>query len=688
MMHTMSRRIRTLPRAALIAILTTAVLYGCGSDDKGFGRSASERTLAQAAALADARNPVLAQAQGLADAGKPAAALDALEAYLRVHPGDIIAGNLYRGLAVKANLFDRPIRFFVAVLKELTPCPKEPPVCPPTEPDCAKKEAERCSPDAKPPGPPAGARYTLAFAYIDKIPVVGPMGAGFLSKRSIEQFRQALDQDPDDWIANYGVGMNYLHWPDYFEKNDTSISYFERAIALQEARALRPADILAYVRLGDAQAKAGNLEQARAAWERGVARLGRHGDLAERLEIPPEQLKEAVLGAYNPNNSIGAINTDISILWADQTPARVFSLRDPDGPVVIGGVGGQTLPEPKDYADARLFNWFRDNLPLLLNRENATKVDMSAIGATEGSGAGLIAYNMIKGFMTQFRGDDPTAVNAELAAAPDYERPFFHEGVGMGLAAALDTSADGSLAPFAARIGAFDPRFDRLHYAGLGMWYGLAPTINLVRVRNKIGELDLRGQFYAYEGMGFAVTLFKDTVTAGAVDLVARLPFASGSTFAHGAGRALWIKHGEDATAVRTAIDAFPEQFRPDARAGFGMGVAFTRVDRIDAILTQLAPFRAESPGACRDYLSGAAMGLAIRYQTDPGYVRSALKGATTPSVRQLVPVLLQAGLDALAEVEQTGPDLHRNWRAAIHKQLSEGPAATAAKATCEDPTP
>jgi tetratricopeptide (TPR) repeat protein len=659
-----------------------ALLSACSKNEQTFGASASERALAAAAALKSERDPVLAQAQALAGEGKGSEALDALETYLKAHPDDIIAGNLYRKLAVKASLYDRPIKFFVAIVNALTPCPKEPPVCPDNDKECGKKELEHCSPTAQPPGPPSGIRYNLAFAYIDKIPVVGPMGAGFLSKRSIEQFKKALEEDKEDWIANYGVGMNYLHWPDYFEKNDSSIAYFENAIKLQEARPERPSDILAYVRLGDAQAKAGNVDKAIEAWRRGEARLGKHGDLDERLQIGAPNLKQAVLDAYNPNNSIGAINTDISILWAEAMPERVFSLRNPDGPVVVGGVGGQTLPERKEYSEARLFNWFRDNLPLLLNRENADKVDMSGIGATGGKGSGIIAYNMIKGFMTQFRGDKPEAVAAELAQAPSYERPFFHEGVGMGLAAALDTSAEGSLAPFPAQIAAFDPRFDRLQYAGLGMWHGLAPTINLVRVRNKLAELELRGQFYAYEGMGFAVALFKDSVETGAADLVQRLPYASGSTFAHGAGRALWIKHGDDAAAVNKAIAAFPEQFRPDLRDGFGMGVAFTRINQLDVLLAQLEQFRKESPAACLDYLSGAAMGLAIRYQTDPSYVREAMNSG---AAQALAPLLLQTGLDALEEVQQAGVEMHKNWRAAIHTQAASGKAAASFKKTCEE---
>lgn len=665
----------------IFAILIS--IFSAAGNAATYGTSASEQTLANAATLALERSPILTQAQNAVNTKQVDTALEVLETYLSLHPQDIVAGNLYRRTAVVANLFDRPIRFFVALVKELTPCPKNPLPCPDKNAECAK-EAERCSPTAKPEGPPAGLRYNLAFAYIDKIPAVGPMGAGFLSKRSIAQFQKALDADPNDWIANYGVGMNYLHWPDYFGKNDISIQFFERAIAIQETRDNRPSDILAYVRLGDALAKADKINAARVAWTNGVARLGTHADFTERLDIQNHKLKQAILDAYNPNNSIGAINTDISVLWANTMPNTVFSLREASANKIAGGIGGQTVKAQDDYSGVRLFNWFRDNLPLLINREHVDKVNMAGIGATNKDGVGIIAYNMIKGFMTQFRGDETTVVKQALAEAPEYDRPFFHEGIGMGLAAALDTSADGSLQPYATQIGNFDAKFMRLHYAGLGMWFGLAPTINLVRVRDKLADLDIRGQFYAYEGIGFAATLFKVQLTT-VTDLVKRLPFALASTFAHGAGRALWIKHGDDTAAIQQAIAAFPVSVQTDVRGGFGMGVAFTRVDRSATMVENLAPFRHDGPAACRDYLTGVAMGLAIRYQADASYVRTVLRRANQ-QVQTVTQAALQAGLEALFEVEQSGVEIHQNWRLAIRSRFADGGSASAmAKSWCEN---
>jgi tetratricopeptide (TPR) repeat protein len=513
------------------------------------------------------------------------------------------------------------------------------------------------------------------------------MGAGFLSKRSIVQFQLALDQDPNDWIANYGVGMNYLHWPDYFGKNDASIAYFEHAIAIQEARPIRPSDILAYVRLGDALAKAGKLELAQATWKRGIARVGQHPDLSERLNIPTTQLHQAVVDAYNPNNSIGAIDTDISILWSEIMPTKVLSLRGNNNQIVVGSMGKPAQPNAEANSATKFFSWFRDNLPLLIRRDQANQVNMQGIGATSQAGVGIIAHNMVKGFMTQFRGDASAQVIDMLNQAPSYERPFFHEGIGMGLGAALDTSASGSLAPFASQIAVFAPNFERLHYAGLGMWFGLAPTVNLVRIRTKLNELSARGQFYAHEGLGFAVVLFNTNLDP-AVQLVQRLPFALAATFAHGAGRALWIKYGNDAASVSQALGKFPDRMQSDVQAGFGMGVAFTRVDQLDVILAQTIPLRQLSATACGNYLTGTAMGLSIRYQADPVYMRTMLKSKASPQSQQLARISLQAGMDALQDITQIGVEMHQNWRAAIRTQFSTGQAATLVKDICETSTP
>jgi tetratricopeptide (TPR) repeat protein len=582
-------------------------------------------------------------ATALMTQGKGEAALDAMEKRITENPGSLELGNSYRATSVKTKSYDRSIHFLVTLA------------------DATQN-------------PPNGLRYNLAFAFIDKIPVVGPMGAGFLSKKAIKQFQTVLDHEPDDWIANYGIGMNYLHWPEYFEKNDDSMRFFEKCMEIQHRSATKhPYFVLTPIRLGDAYAKVGQVAKAREAWQAGLKDFPNFSDLTSRLALSDAETSSVIKEMYNPNNSIGEINTDVSILWVTALPDSTLPLKR----VVIAnggrGIGGQFVADKVDTTDARYFAWFEKNLPVLMRRQDANKVDMKGLGATtenDTRGVGLIASDMVRGFMTQFQEEEPATTRQMLDAATPFDRPFLHEGIGMGLAAALDIEADGALGKFEERIAAFDPAFRRLHYAGMGMWYGLAPTVNLVRIRKQFSDLPLRAQIYGYEGLGFAVALFHHGGAAGGLEVAERLPFAAASAFAHGAGRAMWIKYGTDMASFKTALGGLSERLRPDAIDGFGMGVGFTRINHADDIF-RVGDAVAQATGrACTDYLTGVAMGLGVRTAADPGYVEQSLAAADAATTH---------GAERLRDISQTAlhtlqdaqiEEMHGNWRKAMREAI------------------
>ncbi|MGB0659825.1 MAG: DUF1702 family protein [Mangrovicoccus sp.] len=648
--------IRTLAPVALVLTLAAPAVNAAPE-----GRGALSELLAQAETLAPQRESVLAEAEALIGAGDRNGGLDLVEAYLRSNPGDVIAGNAYRQMAVAGQVHDRPIRFFNEVLLQFDP------------------DLE----DEIHPWAPPGLRYNLAFAYIDKIPVVGPMGAGFLSKRSIAQFQIALAEDGEDWIANYGVGMNYLHWPDYFEKNDSSMSYFEKAVELQDADAPLPLDMLSYVRLGDAYAKAGMIDEAFATWEAGKDVFGDYADLEERLEIAPAKIKDAVTEAYNPNNSIGEINTDISILWSETLPDSLFALETGRHfSSYTQGVGGQKAAEGNE--DESLFVWFQKNLPFLLKRESAETLDMTYLGENVNDVAGVIAFDMIQGFMTQVLDKPAEEVMAELEGSTPYDRPFLHEGVGMGLAAKLDTGGE-SLAKFDEEIAPLGEQFKRLQYAGLGMWYGMAPRPNIVAINHALADLPLQGQFYAYEGLGFAATLFGRGPLEQSVGLTRRMPFAAASTFAHGLGRALWIKHGGIAEPTEADLAKLPENLRNEARSGLGMGLAFTRIEHPEDIYERAIAFRGADEASCKAVLTGVAMGYAIRFVGNPNYVKMSFRAAHEDETRTALTMLLAAGLTSLKEITMVYDEMHTNLRSSITARLADERFATLTTSMCGD---
>jgi tetratricopeptide (TPR) repeat protein len=581
------------------------------------------------------------------------AAFNTLEEAMRRDQKSLAIANFYRAQIVAHVKEDRSISFF-------------------------KKLAEN-------PQVPDEVYYNLAFAYIDKIPRVGPMGAGFLSKRSIAQFKIVFEKRPEDWVANYGIGMNYLHWPDYFKKTEGALGYFEKCMQLQQGKRLEPKYLLTYLRMGDALVRSGEIDRAYAVWGQGNALFPRHPDLRARLDTPHEKIAQAIRDLYNPNNSIGAINTDISILWAKSVPAAAVPLHAMDAKQ--GGVGGQlrTASATPAAAEADLFSWFTRNLPYLSEKNSYSKVDMSPLGVHSNDAmndrVNAIAHGMISGFLAELEGDESSALQAKDRDEDPFTRPFFHEGVGMGYAASVSTEDIAELKRMAEAMNHIDPRFSRLHLAGAGMWFGLEGARSPERVAEAFRQLGAFGEAYAYEGYGFAKTLFYVKSNPEVLRLGTQLRPEAAANFYHGVGRATWILMGTDTERRAQLLQQVPQQYRSDAHSGYGMGVAFTKVD--DPAFVFSFAERSSSAGIESDaYLTGVTMGYSIRQQGDPAYVSTILSRASTRD-RCRVTRLIDLGRAALEDAERKGGDLHDNWRSEIHKRLTEKGSALSAVNGC-----
>jgi hypothetical protein len=570
--------------------------------------------------------------------------LKTLEEGLRKEPESLEMGNFYRARIVENKQEDRSINFF----KQLT----------------------------EGGGSPNEAYYNFAFAYIDKIPRVGPMGAGFLSKRSIAQFKIVLDKDQNDWIANYGIGMNYLHWPDYFKKTEGALGYFEACMRLQAGKPVKPAYLLTYLRMGDALIRGGEIDRAYRVWDEGAKSFPRHRDLQARLDTPRDRIETVIRNLYNPNNSIGAIDTNIEILWASAIPEKAVPLER--NTLQQAGVGGQlrSASSAPEASQLNLFSWFTRNLPNLSDRNAISKVDMSSLGVKQGSRlesrVSAIAYGMITGFMAELEGESDAALRSRANSVDSFTRPFFHEGLGMGYAAAVSIESSGELKTMAAAMNKIDPNFQRLHLAGAGMWFGLEGTKEPDRVAEAFSQLGPFGEAYAYEGYGFARTLFYFKSNTQVTDTGTLLRPEAAANFYHGVGRAFWILSGADAGVAEQTLETVPVKYRNHAYSGYAMGLAFTQVDDLKAVFSRI-DVAGKKPHQAQ-LLTGITMGLYIRRLGDPAYVDSLLKQAVSVDqcrARQLLAV----GEAALKETGRGASDLHANWRAAIQARIEDAGA-------------
>lgn len=591
------------------------------------------------------------QASELVAAGKPDEALALYERALGEHPGSLELGNAYRAEIRKRALEERSISFLKGLAVD---------------------------------GAPDAAFYNAAFAYIDKIPRVGPMGAGFLSKRSIAMFRQVLDQKPDDWIANYGIGMNYLHWPDYFKKNESALGFLEKCLELQKGQKVKPYYLLAYLRLGDAYARSNELDKAFATWREGLGFYPEHPDLVARLKTPPERIQAAINEYYNPNQSIGAIDTDVSVLWASVVPKSAVPLKRAD---TRRGTGGQlSTAAGLSESDIGLFAWFLRNLPYLSDREHYGKVDLSVLGV-QGAGdeanrpVNQIAHGMIQGFLAVMNDDTPEKIAQRTREMDAFDRPFFHEGLGMGLAAALDTTSAESFKALLDQIARYDTHFARLHLAGAGMWFGLESSRPLPAVAEAFDRLGAFGAAYAYEGLGFAQTLFHLKRHPDRLELGRKLPPVAAQSFYHGAGRAFWILAGEDVGALKERLALVPQAYHKDSLSGYGMGVSFTRAAHPASVASYLGRDELAALGF-DDLATGVVMGYTIRDLADGPFVARVVADSRTNGGCWL-PQALATGRDTLSTIETVGGDLHSNWRARIRERVARADGLAAARMRC-----
>ncbi|MBZ0266986.1 hypothetical protein K8I85_02420, partial [bacterium] len=209
-----------------------------------------------------------------------------MEAELRASLDRYTPASAYRGLCVKHGRHDRAIAFLERLVAE-DPTPR--------------------------------ARMELALAYVDKIPSCGGVAAvvskGTLAKKSLDQMDLVLAELGDRWVTYYIRGMNHLHWPRALRHSDDAADDLRHCIELQQ-RGLGSGDPdhdeRAYVALGDALAKDGDLDAAIEVWT-GARRLFPASPLlGERLSAPgAPELQELIQDARSLERPI---DTDLSFL--------------------------------------------------------------------------------------------------------------------------------------------------------------------------------------------------------------------------------------------------------------------------------------------------------------------------------------------------------------------------------------
>src|SRR5262245_39995263 len=209
-------------------------------------------------------------------------ALAKFEAALKADPNNLRYGNAYRLTVVKINqakTYDRCIAFFEQLVAD--------------------------NPKA------SNAWLNFGYAYVDKIPVEGAITQVLLANKALGHFSTALDVE-QSWLGLYTRGNSYVYWPAIFGRTPLAIADLEQAIALSKQTTKRSYHARAYVALGEAYWRLGELKKARQIWQEALRLFPAHEALQVRLKQDDKGL-QALLTAHFEQGK--RVNHEVSGIW-------------------------------------------------------------------------------------------------------------------------------------------------------------------------------------------------------------------------------------------------------------------------------------------------------------------------------------------------------------------------------------
>lgn len=132
----------------------------------------------------------------------------------------------------------------------------------------------------------ADLRVALATALVGKLTNATTPGPqqGLVWSQAEAAYDAALKINPDHWMAGYGKAFGTSMIPAFLGTRPKAIRQFEDLMTRQEAMPSHPDHAQTYFRLGDLYKEAGNIEKARAVWERGRGRFPDNRQLREAIE--------------------------------------------------------------------------------------------------------------------------------------------------------------------------------------------------------------------------------------------------------------------------------------------------------------------------------------------------------------------------------------------------------------------
>jgi len=173
--------------------------------------------------------------------------------------------------------------------------------------------------------------YNAALVYIDNLTGRGLVAQGYNASRSLDILGDLLEANPEDWIARYIRGMNYLHWPKWFRK--TKLAKDDFLICIEQSKRhdfqikdFNPGELvfhLAYIGLSDTYVVLGLFDEAQKILHQAHDRFGALPAIKQRLKLNEQQLTDFV---KNMRDLDYPIDTSLEFLWKWENSAYTLEL--------------------------------------------------------------------------------------------------------------------------------------------------------------------------------------------------------------------------------------------------------------------------------------------------------------------------------------------------------------------------
>ncbi len=154
------------------------------------------------------------------------------------------------------------------------------------------------------PGAGPNVLFTLALAYVDKVPAAGSIRQVYLGRDAMDAATRSITRQPSA-VAYYVRGLINLYYNRFiFHRTQKGVDDLEQAKRMLAGQHPEPYHARVFIALGDGYLRLDNMNAARAAWREGLSRFPDNDALRSRVAADGQALRHIIDVALDPHTRV------------------------------------------------------------------------------------------------------------------------------------------------------------------------------------------------------------------------------------------------------------------------------------------------------------------------------------------------------------------------------------------------